>query len=118
MKYFLKDEDKDEVDLEKYANAESNVSAELRSYLPCFNRNSEGLNRIWASIFNFTFIGLANEKNENGFSQITVNYNKALEWLESEEAKQYCNSKPDSEIDATDFIKIGQKNQDSIFSKS
>ena len=109
MKHFLKDggkKDISEVDMSKYRNAEASVSGELRSYLPCFNKHSKGLVRIWASIFNFTFIGLANEKNDNGFSQITVNYNKALEWLNSDEAKKYCRSS-DADLSISDFIVIG-----------
>ena len=106
-KKFLKDET-NEVDMQKYDDAERNVTAELRLYIPCFNRNSKGLARIWASIFNYTFIADANEKNEKGYSQITNGYEKAMAFLQSDEAKNYCKKQDDdSGLTSSDFMRFG-----------
>jgi len=99
--------DENNVNMSRFNDAESNISSELRIYIPCFNRNSRGLFRIWASLFNFAFIGMANEKNENGFSQITTNYNKAMEFLQSDEAKNYCYRNNNNDFVASDFMKFG-----------
>jgi hypothetical protein len=96
------------VDMDKYSDAEQSVSLELKRYIPCFNNDSRGLTRIWASMFNFTYIGLCQEKNEQSYSQITINFNKAMEFLESEEAKQYCIDTADDEITASSFIRFGK----------
>ena len=116
-KRFIKPDSKtEEVDMTKYIEAERNVTAELRIYIPCFSKESRGLTRIWASLFNFTFIGEANEKNEQGFSQITINYNKAMEFLQSDEAKKYCQSNAEAELSVSDFMRFGQQEIVVVFS--
>ena len=100
--------DTEDVDISKYRIAEQNVTAELRFYIPCFDKKSRGLNRIWASIFDFTFIGEANEKSEKSYEQITTNYNKAMEFLQSDEAKNYCKSNLEDDLSASSFMRFGK----------
>jgi hypothetical protein len=107
---FENDENENEINIEKYRAAEASTTAFLRNYIPCFSANSQGLSHIWAAIFNFSFIGDANEKNTDGFSQISTNYDKAIDFLNSEQARTFCDkqkAQASINIGVDDLIKIG-----------
>lgn len=72
-----------------FAIAEQNITSRIKFYVPCVAQHASDFIHIFAAFFDFMFIGEANEKHDTSYSQITENYNKALEWLE-EHGGDYC----------------------------
>jgi len=89
-----------------FKNAEESISKRMLYYIPCLAKCHLDLLNIFSSLFDFMFIGHAQEKNTEGYSQITTNYNKAMDWLE-ENKNTYCKRfDGNSELKMSDIFKM------------
>ena len=87
---FIITEDPLSVDLGLFEVYAEQTTDFIKRFVNCFDYTQKYLYSVWADVFNFQNIQTSNEKNNEGYSQITTNYNNALVFLNSEKAKGAC----------------------------
>lgn len=102
---FIITEDPLSVDLELFEVYAEQTTDFIKQFVNCFDYTQKYLYSVWADVFNFQNIQTSNEKNNEGYSQITTNYNNALVFLKSEKAKGAC---AQNKLNINNVIKIGK----------
>ena len=107
--WLLKDEMAD-----TFAFAEESISRQIMLDVPCLKKYYLELMSVWVAFFDFKFINFANEKTDNAYSQITINYNKATEWLQENKDKFVCKESA-SDTTIADLMKFNYNKKPKVF---